>query len=133
MSTPKRLDIAAIAQRLADRRAELRLEQTEVAERAGLSRAYISRLERGTILNPKVFDLEQVARALRTSIGALMHSGASSDDDMLRHEVSAIMGPGKAEMVEEIVRKSADLSDDEVRLLLNVVREHAKEIEDRGN
>lgn len=130
--TNRRVDLSVLKDRLRERREVLRLDQEALAERAGMSPAYISRLERGAIPNPKVFDLERVATALGTSVGELMHAGGVSGDDTLHQEVSNLMGPGKAEMVEEIVRKSADLSAAEVRLLLNVVRTHAKELEDRS-
>jgi len=72
MVTPGQLDIRVIAQRLADRRSELRLEQTEVAERAGLSRAYVSRLESGIVPNPKLLDLARVANVLDVPLASLV-------------------------------------------------------------
>lgn len=82
MGPRTRLDVSAIAQQLADRRAEKRLEQTEVAERAGLSRAYISRLEKGLVPNPKLLDLAQVAAVLDVPLGALLTPSASGARDL---------------------------------------------------
>jgi transcriptional regulator with XRE-family HTH domain len=72
MDTRTRLDVRTIGKRVADRRIELHLEQEDLADRAGLSRAYISRLENGIVKNPKVFDLEQVALALGLPLTALV-------------------------------------------------------------
>lgn len=71
------IDMTVIGKRILARREEQRLDQSELADRAGLSRAYISRLERGIVPNPKVLDLMQVARALELSMAALMRQ----DDD----------------------------------------------------
>jgi transcriptional regulator with XRE-family HTH domain len=72
MNTWGEMDIAALGDRIATRREELRLDQDDVAELAGLSRAYISRLERGIVPNPKVCDLAAVARALEMTLGAML-------------------------------------------------------------
>lgn len=66
------LDVAAIGRRLAQRRDDLRLDQEGVAEKAGVSRAYISRLERGIVPNPKVTELAQVAEALDLTLAELI-------------------------------------------------------------
>ena len=58
------------------------MEQTEVAERAGLSRAYVSRLEKGIVPNPKLFDLARVAGVLDLPLSELIRppgDGASRD------------------------------------------------------
>lgn len=68
MSTRSGLDVAALGRRLLARREALHLDQQAVAERACVSRAYISRLERGVVPSPKVTELEQVATALGLSL-----------------------------------------------------------------
>jgi transcriptional regulator with XRE-family HTH domain len=72
MSTRDELDVRTLGQRIAERRASLRLDQTELAERAYVSRAYVNRLERGVVPSPKLGDLEQVARALDTTLVDLL-------------------------------------------------------------
>ena len=72
MSTWGEMNVAALGARIATRREALRLDQDEVAEKAGLSRAYISRLERGIVPNPKVCDLAAVARALGMTLAELV-------------------------------------------------------------
>lgn len=72
MVTGKHLDVAEIGRRLAARRERLGLDQEAVADRAGLSRPYISRLERGIVPNPKLLDLEQVASALELPLNDLV-------------------------------------------------------------
>lgn len=72
METRKRLDVFAIGRALADRREHLGLDQETLADRAGVSRPYISRLERGNVPNPKLLDLERVAGALDIPVAALV-------------------------------------------------------------
>lgn len=47
------------------RRSELRLTQTELAERAGISQAYLSSMERGLVRMPDVEIRRRLAEALR--------------------------------------------------------------------
>lgn len=67
-----RLDPRTLGARIVRRRTELHIEQADIADRAKLSRSYISRLENGLIGNPKVFDLEAVAAALEMSLPELV-------------------------------------------------------------
>jgi transcriptional regulator with XRE-family HTH domain len=71
MDTRAKLDVRIIGDRVTKRRIALRLEQGELAEQAGLSRAYISRLESGVVPNPKLLDLERVAVALDLPLSTL--------------------------------------------------------------
>lgn len=91
MDTQTRLDIRAIAQRLVDRRTTLRLEQTEVAERAGLSRAYVSRLESGTVLNPKLFDLARVAGVLDLPLSSLVSPATAASREIRISECADVL------------------------------------------
>ena len=68
----ERLDISALADRVKRLREQRGLDQDAVAERAHISSAYVSRLERGVVPNPKLLDLEKVARALEIPIGLLL-------------------------------------------------------------
>lgn len=63
-----------LGRRLVDRRASLRLEQQDVADRAGVSRAYLSRLENGLVGNPKIHDLARIAAALDLPIEQLVRA-----------------------------------------------------------
>ena len=75
-----RLDVAEIGRRLAGRRENLHLDQEAVAERAGMSRAYVSRLERGIVPAPKVTELAAVAEALGLTIVDLVTPARASVD-----------------------------------------------------
>lgn len=66
------IDTAELGRRIARRRLNLGLEQDEVAAESGLSRPYISRLERGIVPSPKLQDLAQVARALDLPLSLLV-------------------------------------------------------------
>lgn len=98
MSAGKRLDVAAIGRRLMEERERQQLAQEDLADRASLSRAYISRLERGVVPNPKLVDLAQVAEALGMSVAELtMPPSDSDDDDDLRQAIVSRLGPDRAE------------------------------------
>lgn len=80
MTTSVPLDIDAIGRRAAARREFMRMEQEDVATKAGMSRAYISRLENGGVRNPKVVDLAAVAAALGMSLDALIYGNLPDAD-----------------------------------------------------
>jgi transcriptional regulator with XRE-family HTH domain len=103
------LDIRTLAARLTTRRAELRLEQTEVAERANRSRAYVSRLESALVPNPKLYDLAAVAGALDMTLAELVaperklvETRFSHDWDELQRQVADLDVPD--EIREQILR-----------------------------
>ncbi len=73
LMTADDIDVRALGKRLLLRRVDLGLDQDDVAERAGLSRAYVSRVERGAVANPKLGDLRRVATALELSLDDLLN------------------------------------------------------------
>ncbi len=77
MAEPE-LDLVGLGERVAQRRRRLHLEQADVADRAGLSPAYVSRLERGRIIAPKITDLRSIARALDVTLDDLINDRPSS-------------------------------------------------------
>lgn len=102
MGTRTLLDIDAIGRRASRRREELHLEQEEVATKSGMSRAYVSRLENGSVRNPKVADLASIADALGLSLDALIFgrvSDAQLDVDLpnlLRRRLGPDLGAAVA-------------------------------------
>jgi transcriptional regulator with XRE-family HTH domain len=108
MAEQQRLDPTLLGQRVVNRRLALRLEQSDIAERSKLSRAYISRLENGLVANPKVFDLEQVAAAMGMSLAELLRPAAPNPDTAaLRSNVEAIFGPDDGDLVYDAVEALA--------------------------
>jgi transcriptional regulator with XRE-family HTH domain len=76
------------------RRRLLRLTQSELAERAGVTQTYISNLERGRTQLPKVQVRRQLAQALRMShVDLLIAAG-----ELEQHEL-----PGSADSVRPVV------------------------------
>ena len=63
--------LVKVGARIRRRREERRLTQDKLAERSGVSRVYLSGIERG-IRNFTVLHLAKIARVLRTSPGALL-------------------------------------------------------------
>ncbi len=54
------------------RREALGLSQAQAAERAGMSASYYADLERGRYSDPRLVTLEQIAKALRCRLPALL-------------------------------------------------------------
>lgn len=67
---------ARMGVRLRELRREHHLSAREVAERAAVSPAYLSRLENGKV-SPTVATLSRVVQAMGESVGALFQNGAS--------------------------------------------------------
>lgn len=100
-----RIDPMTLGRRIVKRRSELQMEQGTLAILSTLSRAYISRLENGLVANPKLFDLEQVARVLDLPLvelvspeETLIETRFSSDWEQLQRQV-ADLPPEQAERV----------------------------------
>lgn len=116
MSTPTPLNGRIIGRRIADRRTALHLEQTELAERASLSRAYVSRLESGLVPNPKVFDLARLAQVLDIALPTLVAPEAHLTEtrysvDMAEFEQQlAGLPPERAERVLRWMRESLEIA-----------------------
>lgn len=114
-----RLDISALAERVRTVREQRGLDQDAVAERAHLSSAYVSRLERGVVPNPKLLDLEKVARALEIPISLLVSPAKSPEDDrtmsfsadfeILQHQMAALP-PELASSLLEMFRSSLEMA-----------------------
>ena len=58
------MDLRWLGRLIRDRRGELNMTQPELADRAGVSLAYVSMLETGGLPDPGVEALRQVARSL---------------------------------------------------------------------
>lgn len=67
------MDARDVGRRVRAAREAKTLDQIDIAERSGLSRAYVSRLESGGILNPKLFDLNAIAQALNVKLEELLY------------------------------------------------------------
>src|ERR1700719_2082652 len=73
---PSPPDPGDLSKRIAQRRAELHLSQTQVAARAGLSLRYLEYLERYPA-RPNPAELRHLAAALQTTPAALLGGGAN--------------------------------------------------------
>lgn len=109
MTTSVLPDPVEIGRRLLSRRRELHLDQGDVAERAGVSRPYLSRLERGAVPNPKLYELAQVAAALNIPVTALV----SSPDARTLHIAEG----------EDVMAALADLPDETASSVLSAMRQ----------
>lgn len=94
----ERVLLEALGKRMRHRRESLRngtdtdkLGIVELAERAGLSHSYVSRLERGLVPRPTLPELAAVARALDISPQTLLYGEMAGTDEaelrrILRHD-----------------------------------------------
>lgn len=130
MSTRKTLDVDAIGKRAFKRREELHLEQSEVATKAGMSRAYVSRLENGGVMNPKVSDLAAIACALDLSLDRLIYGSARPEPDAdIAQVLIARFGPRIGGALVRIDRIAALMEQDDTVALDVVIRNTARKYE----
>lgn len=66
------LDARALGRAIQRLRLELHLNQAELAERVGMSRSYISRLEHGFVDQPSIIHADRIATALGVSLAGLL-------------------------------------------------------------
>lgn len=110
-----RLDIDALGNRVKLRRMELRLEQEQVGEAAGMSRAYVSRLENGSVKNPKVTDLASIAAALKVSLDTLIYGKPTGDIERdLPNLLRRRLGPDLGGAVARLDMAMAALQQDDI-------------------
>lgn len=121
MNAVNDFDVRELGERLFLRRRQLHLDQETVADRAGMSRAYISRLERGAIPNPKIADLMAVADALKTNVDALIRETPNSPEDVADLDRLTKRFAGKAEFISFLRRAEERMPNDE-RLVLRALR-----------
>jgi transcriptional regulator with XRE-family HTH domain len=102
LSSVEVMDVSGIGGRIASRRERLRLKQLELARLAGMSEAYINRLENGVVRNPKVKDLAVVARALGLPFATLLYGDAPESDEEI--QVSLARQPRLATALASLAR-----------------------------
>lgn len=115
-------DLTELGERVFQQRRRLRMEQADVADRAGLSTAYVSRLERARIPNPKITDLRRIATALDLGLDQLVADGPpppSDVDDALR---TLSHYPELADDVMLMVRALAQASPEERDVTMTAIR-----------
>jgi transcriptional regulator with XRE-family HTH domain len=115
-----------MGRRIVARRVELRLDQEQLAERASLSRPYISRLERGLVPNPKLIDLESVAAGLDWSIMELVRTADTDHPSGQLGQCAAILeaiaGPEVGRLVAEAVQRYPDMTPGQRTFLVEALR-----------
>lgn len=90
------MDLKALGHQVSERRKELGLYQKDLAQRAGISRNYLSQIERGEAHNVSTRVLSQLAVALSTTPKELIELSDSEKLDSLSHgELSTTLGHAK--------------------------------------
>ena len=72
-----------IGERIKKYRQERKLSMSELAERAGVAKSYLSSIERNLQSNPSVQFLEKVSSVLGVSVNTLLHDESSDTDKTL--------------------------------------------------
>ncbi|MFC7786719.1 helix-turn-helix domain-containing protein [Rossellomorea sp. GCM10028870] len=73
-----------IGERVKKYRQEKRMSMTELAEKAGVAKSYLSSIERNLQQNPSIQFLEKVSAALGIPMDALLHD--QSENQNIDHE-----------------------------------------------
>jgi predicted transcriptional regulator len=71
-----RIRINKVLPRLAERRRQLHLSQSDVAKLAGVSQSYVSRVEVAAV-DPSVSSLDRICKALRWTVAELLNERAT--------------------------------------------------------
>lgn len=85
------LDYGEIGRRIAKRRKELGLRQTQVCERAGINDKYLSCIERATSI-PSLDVVMKLALALETTPDTFLVGSVRHEDDMWRDVAENMRG-----------------------------------------
>lgn len=82
---------ASLGKRIRERRLQLKLTQSGLAEQIGIDPETVSRIERGTVL-PGLLRLEEIATALKTGVSGLLANASSLPDDQAQQIVAMLRG-----------------------------------------
>lgn len=118
------MDARDVGRRVKAAREARRMDQVDVADRARLSRAYISRLESGGIVNPKLLDLTAVAEAVGARLDDLLYDPPEFSAEDEAELAQALADP---DMRIEFVTTMRDMrlqnwTADEKRFVLDAIR-----------
>lgn len=91
------LDYSEIGKRIAQRRKELGLKQTEVCERAEINDKYLSCIERATSI-PSLEVVMRLAIALDTTPDAFLTGSVRLEDDQWRDVAEMLRGMSPAKL-----------------------------------
>ncbi|MGE8204410.1 helix-turn-helix domain-containing protein [Heyndrickxia sp. NPDC080065] len=69
-----------IGQRIKNFRLQKQLSLSELADRAGVAKSYLSSIERNLQSNPSVQFLEKIAAVLNVSVNSLLHDEIDEND-----------------------------------------------------
>lgn len=74
-------DVSVIGERIKEYRTLKNLSLSELADRAGVAKSYLSSIERNIQSNPSIQFLEKIASVLDISVQVLLHGENSSSTD----------------------------------------------------
>jgi XRE family transcriptional regulator, master regulator for biofilm formation len=76
-------DILMIGQRIKSLRLQKQLSLSELAEKAGVAKSYLSSIERNIQSNPSVQFLEKISAVLGVPVNALLHDEQDGSDEVI--------------------------------------------------
>src|SRR5580658_7250184 len=92
---------------------------TELAEKSGVSKAYISDLENGAAGKPNIQYIFNIAEALDVTLDDLLKD-ATAKEQRARRRSHGDLPPGLAELQQELALSPEPLSEDDVEMLAQV-------------
>jgi transcriptional regulator with XRE-family HTH domain len=108
-------DLARLGARIRSLRTARGMPLTELAERASISKGYVSQLEGGSGANPTLDVLMRIAEALDVTIADLIHAPKAKP----AVELPKALPPGLEELVKEYRAAGRPLDDETVAWLAN--------------
>jgi len=106
-----------IGERLRTERMLKGLSVTELADRAGISKAYVSQLEAGAQQNPSLDVLKKLADALEITVGRLIGGEVAAPASL---QPPPPGDPGLYEFLEERRKRGRPVPEEDVQLLLRL-------------
>lgn len=123
---------STLAVRLLLSRRDLRMNQDEVADAAGVSRAYVSDLERGKVSNPTIDVIMALARVLQVQPDYLL----GWSEDALGEDrpasiaegrlVYQVRGPEEYRLAQQLLDLFNDMPPEDQRVLMEVAQRIAR-------
>ena len=105
-----------MGRRIALARSARQWDQSQLARKAGVSPSYISRLESGSRPKPSMVKLKAIAEALGMTVSQLDGSVEPLDENALREQLVALVGPEWAPTIERALRVVALLPPEDKRM-----------------
>src|SRR5690606_34806664 len=97
--------IVMIGDRIKNLRIERKLSLTELAERAGVAKSYLSSIERNLQTNPSIQFLEKISNVLNVPVDYLLHETKEDETELDPEWISIVQEAMKSGVSKEQFRE----------------------------